>query len=71
MMGKVIVHGKTREEAIKKMRATLDELVIEGVDNNRQFCLRILYNDEYYKGSFDTGFIPKNRDSLLGYDEYE
>ncbi len=71
MIGKVIVHGKTREEAIKKMRATLDELIIEGVDNNRQFCMRILFNSEYYKGTFDTGFIPKHSDSLLGYDDYE
>ncbi len=71
MMGKVIVHGKTREEAIKKMRATLDELIIEGVDNNRQFCMRILFNNEYYKGTFDTGFIPKHSGSLLGYDDYE
>ncbi len=71
MMGKVIVHGKNREEAIKKMRATLDELVIDGVNNNRQFCMRVLDNEDYYKGVFDTGFIPKYLDSLLGYDDYE
>jgi len=71
MMGKVIVHGKTRQEAIDKMKATLDELIIEGVNNNRQFCYKILDNSEYVKGDFDTGFIPKHIDSLLGYDDYE
>jgi acetyl-CoA carboxylase biotin carboxylase subunit len=71
MMGKVIVHGKTRKEAIDKMKATLDELIIDGVNNNRQFSLKILENSDYVKGVFDTGFIPKYLDSLLGYDDYE
>lgn len=71
MMGKLIVHANTREEAIKKMVASLDEIVINGVSNNREFCLRILDNEEYRKGQFDTGFIPRHLESLLGYDTYE
>ena len=67
MMGKLIVHGKTRDEAIRKMIASLDELVIEGVTCNREFALKILENSEYQKGSFDTGFIPKHLESLLDY----
>lgn len=71
MMGKVIVHGKDRIDAINKMKATLDELVIEGVKNNREFCNMILDNPEYIKGTFDTGFIGRKIDSLLEYDDYE
>jgi acetyl-CoA carboxylase biotin carboxylase subunit len=71
MMGKVIVHGNTREEAINKMKATLDELVIDGINNNRQFCFKILENRDYIKGDFNTGFIPKYIDTLLGYEDYE
>ena len=71
MMGKVIVHGTDRNDAINKMKATLDELVIEGVKNNREFCNRILSNSEYVKGTFDTGFIARKIDSLLEYDDYE
>jgi len=71
MLGKVIVHAKTREEAIVKMRATLEELVIDGVKTNQDFCYMILNNNDYIKGSFDTGFIVKAIDSLLGYDQYE
>ena len=59
------------EEAIKKMRATLDELVINGVSNNREFCMKVLENNDYVKGNFDTGFIPKYLDSLLEYDTHE
>ena len=71
MIGKMIVHGNTRQEAIDKMKATLDELVIDGVKNNRQFCMNILENAEYVEGVFDTGFIPANIDALLGYEDYE
>jgi len=71
MLGKVIVHAENREEAIIKMRVTLEELVIEGVKTNQDFCYRILNNNDYIKGSFDTGFIVKTIDELLGYNEYE
>ncbi len=71
MIGKVIVHADNRDEAIKKMRATLEELVIEGVKTNQDFCNMILNNPDYLKGNFDTGFIAKKIDGLLGYDDYE
>ena len=34
MIGKLIVHAGTRQEAIRKMQAALCELVIEGVEHN-------------------------------------
>ncbi len=71
MMGKLIVHANSRNEAIRKMIASLDELIIDGVDNNREFCLKILENDEYQRGEFDTGFIVRHLESLLGYDSHE
>jgi acetyl-CoA carboxylase biotin carboxylase subunit len=71
MMGKLIVHAPTRDEAIKKMLATLDEFVIEGVPNNRRFCERILRHEQYQKGVFDTGFIAANLDRLVGYESHE
>lgn len=71
MLGKVIVHANTRGEAIIKMRATLEELVIDGVKTNQDFCYMILNNSDYIKGIFDTGFIVKTIDNLLGYDQYE
>ena len=36
MIGKLIVCAQTRDEAIRKMQAALCELVVEGVDNNRE-----------------------------------
>lgn len=71
MMGKIIVHGEDRFDAINKMRATLDELVVDGVKTNLDFCSMILNEREYVNGEFDTGYIGKKIDSLLGYDDYE
>ena len=57
MIAKVITRGKTRKEAIEKMRRALSEFVIEGVKTNLEFQLEILYNEDYIKGNFDTSFI--------------
>jgi len=71
MIGKVIVHGENRTEAIKKMRATLEELVVDGIDTNQTFLYMIMNNAEYTKGIFDTSFVDKKIDSLLEYEDYE
>ncbi|XMB71852.1 acetyl-CoA carboxylase biotin carboxylase subunit [Mycoplasmatota bacterium WC30] len=71
MLGKVIVHGENRMEAIKKMRSTLEELVVEGIKTNQTFLYMIMNNNDYIKGNFDTSFIDKKIDSLLEYEDYE
>jgi acetyl-CoA carboxylase, biotin carboxylase subunit len=68
MIGKVIVHGYSRLDAIRKMRATLEELIIEGVPNNQTFLTMILMHPDFVKGDFDTGFIEKNLEGLLDYE---
>lgn len=57
MIAKLIVHGKSRDEAINKMVRALEEFVIEGIDNNVEFQIDILNNEKFRSGSFDTGFI--------------
>jgi acetyl-CoA carboxylase biotin carboxylase subunit len=59
MIGKLIVHGKTREEAINRMKRALGEFVIEGIDTNIDFQFTILNNEVFASGDFDTGFITK------------
>ena len=59
MIAKLIVHGKDRLEAISKMKRALEEFVIEGVDTNIDFQLKILNNENFEKGKFDTSFIEK------------
>lgn len=66
MIVKVIVHGSNRLEAIRRMRRVLAELVIDGIDTNQELQYVILHNSEYVKGNFDTSFIEKNIDELVG-----
>ncbi|MEG2935702.1 MAG: acetyl-CoA carboxylase biotin carboxylase subunit, partial [Clostridium sp.] len=63
MVGKLIVHGTTREEAINKMKSALSEFIIEGVETNIDLQLEILSNQKFISGDFDTSFLA----SELGY----
>ena len=58
MIAKVIVHGRTRQEAIDKMRSTLGELIIDGVTTNVDFQYEILDNEDFQAGEITTDFIP-------------
>ena len=60
MIAKIIVYGNTRNEAIAKMKRALEELVIEGVETNRDFLFEIIKNPDFIRGNFDTSFIEKN-----------
>lgn len=59
MIGKLIVHAKTREEAIRKMQAALCELVIEGIDHNSQLQMDILRADDFLKGNYYTDLLQR------------
>ena len=65
MIAKVIAHGADRGEAIARMRRALGEFVIEGVENNIDFQLEILEEEEYRSGKFDTGFIQRMLDKRM------
>ena len=59
MLAKIIVHGKTRNESIAKMKSAIAELVIEGIDTNRDFLYQILENKNFVENKYDTSFIKK------------
>lgn len=59
MIGKLIVGAGTREEAIRKMRGALSELVIEGIYHNSELQIEILSDEEFIKGSYTTDFLIK------------
>ncbi|MGB1557992.1 MAG: acetyl-CoA carboxylase biotin carboxylase subunit, partial [Oceanococcaceae bacterium] len=50
MIGKLIVHGSTREIALARARGALEELVLEGVKSNRALHLRILADPAFREG---------------------
>jgi acetyl-CoA carboxylase biotin carboxylase subunit len=57
MIGKLIVHRKTREETLAAMKRALSEFVIEGVPTTIPLHLAIFDHTQYIKGQVDTTFI--------------
>lgn len=59
MIAKVIVHGNNREEAVSKMKRALYEFIISGIETNIEFQNRILHDQDYLAGEFDTSFLER------------
>jgi len=59
MIGKLIVYAPTREESIRKMKASLCELIIEGVETNINFLMDILDEEEFKHGTYTTNFLSE------------
>ncbi len=59
LLAKLITWGETREEAILRMRWALDEYVVEGIKTTVPFHQKVLRDEEFLSGDFDTGFIGR------------
>lgn len=57
LLGKLIVYAKTREETLRKLRAALCELVIQGVETNLEQQLNIVDDERFVSGSYDLTFM--------------
>lgn len=71
MMAKLITSGSTRLNAIKRMRSALEEFIVEGVENNLEFCYLTMFNSNFVTGRYTTQFANdwikelKERESTL------
>ena len=59
LLGKLIVSAGTREETIRKMRAALCELVIDGVRHNLEEQLTLISRAAFVDGSYDLTFMEE------------
>ena len=66
MVGKLIVHGRDRQEAIAKMKRSLEELVVDGIDTNINFQYSIMEHPNFIINDYDTSFIQKYMHELEG-----
>jgi acetyl-CoA carboxylase biotin carboxylase subunit len=57
MIAKLICRAETREECIKKMERALDEFVVEGIKTTVPFHQRLMKDENFRKGNFNTGFL--------------
>ena len=60
MIAKLITYGKDREEAIIKMKRSLGEFAIGGVNTNIDFQYEILEHQGFIDGNYDTSFLNKD-----------
>ena len=59
MIAKVLVHGKDKQEAIRKMKGALEEMLVLGVETNLDFQYKIMQSEAFVEGKVDTGFIER------------
>ncbi|AHM57369.1 biotin carboxylase AccC [Peptoclostridium acidaminophilum DSM 3953] len=59
MIGKLIVWGRNRHEAINRMKRVLDETIVMGIETNIDFQREILSDEFFVENKFDTGFIDR------------
>lgn len=57
MLLKVMVHDRSREDAIRKMSSVLGEVVIEGVTTNIDYQYELINDADFISGNVTTGFI--------------
>jgi len=59
MIAKLIVWGKTREEAIDRMKRALSEFYIAGISTTIPFHMKLLQHNRFLQGNFDIKFLEE------------
>ena len=64
MLAKLVVHGETRDQAISRCIAALEELAILGVKTNAEYLERVLAHPAFRAGDLHTGFVTEHAEAL-------
>jgi acetyl-CoA carboxylase biotin carboxylase subunit len=67
LISKLSVWAPTREHAVARMQRALSEYVVTGIRTNLAFHDKLFAHPEFAAGRYDTGFIERYKDDLLGY----
>lgn len=59
MIGKLIVHAPTREQAISRCHGALNDFIVEGIQTNRDFVQELLEYPEFQDGSYHTSSLDE------------
>ena len=59
MIAKLMTHGRTRAEAIARMKRSLDVMVVEGIKTNIPLHRKILEDPDFVAGRLDTSFMDR------------
>jgi acetyl-CoA carboxylase biotin carboxylase subunit len=70
MIGKLIVHGADRAQAIARMRCALGEMVVDGIKTNLPLQQRILADSGFAQGGMNIHYLEKRlreqKDAAIG-----
>ena len=59
LVAKLIVHGSTRNECLMRLRRSLEEFVITGIDTTIPLCQRIVAAPDFVNGAYDIGWFER------------
>lgn len=59
LIGKLIVHGRTRNECLMRLRRALDEFVVEGIDTTLPLFRELVRNADVQNGDYDIHWLEK------------
>jgi pyruvate carboxylase subunit A len=70
LLAKLTVRGRTWEETVSRMRRSLEEYVLRGVKTTIPFMMKIMQDQDFLAGRFDTSYLDTHPD-LYAYNEFE
>jgi acetyl-CoA carboxylase biotin carboxylase subunit len=59
LVGKLIVHGRNRNEALMRLRRALDEFIVDGIDTTLPLFRMLLANPDIQNGQYDIHWLEK------------
>lgn len=59
LVGKLIVHGRTRTEALLRLRRALDEFIIDGIETTLPLFRRLVRNQDMQNGDYDIHWLER------------
>jgi len=60
LIGKLIVHGKNRTDALMRLRRALGEYVIDGIETTIPLYIELLSNPDIIDGNYDIHWLEKH-----------
>jgi acetyl-CoA carboxylase biotin carboxylase subunit len=64
LIGKLIVHGRTRQECMMRLRRTLDEFVVDGIQTTIPLFRDLVNDPDIIAGNYDIHWLEKKLASL-------
>lgn len=65
LLGKLVVWGKTREEALRQLKLSVNDLFVEGIKTNQEFLTYILDQNDFINNKIHTRWVEKNGTNII------